>query len=250
MLKSLIVATATLLIGACVALAGPLQDAVKNDDLARLQELVEAGEDLNAEDIFGTALHLAALNNNVDAARLLIDAGTDVNLPQRGGGQQTALYIAAQRGSVEVVTILIEAGADVEARSEYGFTPLHGAASADQVDVVKLLIEAGADLEAPGYYLGRTPLMNAVDGNAVGVIELFVTEGADLDAKRPNGVTALHHAAGYGSPDAARKLIELGADVNGLPETEPVAAYTPLALAIINDWDKVADILREAGASE
>ncbi len=299
MLKSLMVAGAILLIGTTAAVAGPIHDAVKNDDLARLQELVEAGghltargkivgtcgnnvtdrcalpavtvslveavknddlaqlhelmeagKDLTAQDRFvGTALHWAALTDNADAALLLIDAGIDVNLPKIGN-QQTALHIAADSGSVAVATLLIEAGANVEALTAYGFTPLHGAASADQVEVVKMLIEAGADIEARGFMRGRTPLMNAADGNAVGVIELLVTEGANLDAKRPNGVTALHQAAIYGSTDAARKLIELGADVNGLPETEPVAPYTPLKMAINDGWDKVADIFREVGASE
>ena len=40
MAKSLMVAAAALLIGTSVAVAGPLHDAVKNDDLARLQELI------------------------------------------------------------------------------------------------------------------------------------------------------------------------------------------------------------------
>ncbi len=77
MLKPLMFAVAMLLIGAWAALAGPLHDAVKDGDLARLKELIAAGEDLTAQDKFvGTALHWAALKENVDAARLLIDAGT------------------------------------------------------------------------------------------------------------------------------------------------------------------------------
>ncbi len=147
MLKSLMVAATVMLIGTSAALAGPLHDAVKDGDLARLQELVAAGEDLTAQDKFvGTALHWAALKDNADAARLLIDAGTDVNLPKIGS-QQTALHIAAERGSVEVATILIEAGADIDARAQT-FTALHTAAGGDRVDVAKLLIEAGADIEA------------------------------------------------------------------------------------------------------
>ncbi len=76
---------AALFIAASVtANAGPLHDAVKDADIARLQELIAAGEDLEAQDKFvGTALHWAALTGNVDAARILIEAGADVNTHAR-----------------------------------------------------------------------------------------------------------------------------------------------------------------------
>lgn len=89
----------------------------------------------------------AALKDNVDAARLLIDAGVDVNLPKTGT-HQTALHIAAERGSVEVAALLIEESADVDARTDIETTPLHIAAEADRLRVVRLLIKAGADNEA------------------------------------------------------------------------------------------------------
>ena len=215
MSKSLIAAT-VLLIGTSVGFAGPLYDAVADGDLARLQELIAAGEDLTAQDISGgTALHLAARMDNIDAARLLIEAGTDVNLPV-SAGQQTALHIAAFGGGVEVAVLLIEAGANIEARNASAFTPLFYAAG----------------------------------GNAVGVIELLVAEGADIDAKRTIGYTALHFATYNGHVDALRKLIQLGADVNGAPHTEPVNPLTPLGYAISLRRYEIADILRAAGASE
>jgi ankyrin repeat protein len=252
MLKSLMVAVAMLLFGAWAALAGPLHDAVKDGDLARLQELIEAGEDLAAQDKFvGTALHWAALKDNVDAARILIDAGADVNLPKIGG-QETPLHIAAERGSAEVATLLIDAGADIEARtaaSAEGAMPLHSAAGTDRVDLVQLLIEAGADIEARNLP-GGTPLMAAASANAAGAIELLVAAGADIDAKLPSGRTGLALAAITGGVDAVRKLLELEAEVNGAPETEPVFPSTPLAEALVLGLDEIADILREAGASE
>ncbi len=248
MSKSLIAAT-VLLIGTSVAFAGPLHDAVKDGDLARLQELIAAGEDLTAQDKnVGTALHWAALKDNIDVARLLIEAGTDVNLPNTGS-KQTALHIAAFSGSVEVAVLLIEAGADAEARNLYGDTPLHTATAEDQSNVAKLLIEAGANIEARNVE-AFTPLFLAAGGNAVGAIELLVAEGADIDAKRTIGYTALHYATNKGHVDALRKLIQLGADVNGAPHTEPVNSLTPLGYAIVLGRNEIADILRAAGASE
>ena len=126
--KSSVIAAAVLLFGASAA-AGLLHDAVKSNDLAKLQELIEAGEDLTAQDKFiGTALHFAGLRGNVEAARLLVDAGADVNLP-KWDSQQTALHMAAWRGRVDAVEFLIEVGADVEARADQGDTPLQGCGS-------------------------------------------------------------------------------------------------------------------------
>ncbi len=92
--------------------------------------------------------------------------------------------------------------------------------------------------------------MVAAFANAVGAIELLVAEGADIDAKQSAGETALYWASVEGAAEALRKLIELGADLNGAPETEPVFPSTPLAMAIQRGLDGIADILREAGASE
>ena len=93
-------AVVTVLLGASSATAGPLHDAVRDGDVAGLQELIAAGEDLAAQDKFvGTALHWAALKGNAEAARLLIGAGVDVNW-RKIGDQQTALHIAAERDSV------------------------------------------------------------------------------------------------------------------------------------------------------
>ena len=250
--KSLMVAAFLLLIVTSAAVSGPLHDAVKDGDLVRLRELITAGEDLSAQDKFvGTALHWAALTDNSHAARLLIAAGADVNLPKIGSGQ-TALHIAAERGSVGVAMALIEAGADIEARTAAaadGYTALQAAASKNRVNFVKLLIEAGADIDARDID-GRTPLMQAASTNAVGVIELLVAESADIEAKLLSGRTALYTAAVLGGADAVRKLIELGADVNGAPEIEPVFASTPLTDAIRFGREENADILRAAGASQ
>jgi uncharacterized protein len=64
-----------------------------------------------------------------------------------------------------VVALLVEAGADVNARftGPHTETPLHWAASSDDVEVLDALLDAGADIEAPGAVIvGGTPLTDAV----------------------------------------------------------------------------------------
>jgi uncharacterized protein len=62
------------------------------------------------------------------------------------------------------VGALVEAGADVNARfrGPHAETPLHWAASSDDVEVLDALLDAGADIEAPGAVIaGGTPLTDA-----------------------------------------------------------------------------------------
>ena len=65
-----------------------------------------------------------------------------------GDGGNTALWFAAQgpwANGVEVARVLIEAGADVNKRCEHGRTALHMAAAWGHADVAQLLLENGAD---------------------------------------------------------------------------------------------------------
>ncbi len=198
-LRTIVLLAVTLFTSGSPAVPGPLHDAIKDGDLAILEELINSGEDLNAQDNFvGTPLHWVALKNDTDAARLLIAAGADVNQSRTG---------------------------DVEAAHKQG----------------------------------RTPLMNAASASAIGVIDLLVAAGANVDAKRGDGLTALHIAVHSDSIDAVRRLVELGIDVNGEPEIEPVAFATPLAEAIYRGKTgkmepeiakEITAILQEAGASE
>ena len=65
-----------------------------------------------------------------------------------GDGGNTALWFAAQgpwAKGVDVARVLIEAGADVNRRCEHGRTALHMAAAWGHADVAQLLLENGAD---------------------------------------------------------------------------------------------------------
>lgn len=68
----------------------------------------------------------------------------DVN--ERGIGGSTPLYVAAIWRDLEAARLLIEAGADVNAHNEDGETALHWAASEGDRALAILLIESGASL--------------------------------------------------------------------------------------------------------
>ena len=87
-----------------------------------------------------TPLMLAAINNQLDLAKILIQRGADVNKPG-----WTPLHYAATRGHREMMRLLLENEAYIDSPSANGTTPLMMAAYYASPLAVKLLLEEGAD---------------------------------------------------------------------------------------------------------
>jgi ankyrin repeat protein len=93
--------------------------------------------DVNATNADGeNALHWAAQSNDLENARLLIDAG--INIDQRGDLGRTPLHEAAAFGHRDMVLFLIESGADVHALTE-GDTPFRLARIKGHTEICDLL---------------------------------------------------------------------------------------------------------------
>lgn len=86
----------------------------------------------------------AAMTGNTAVVEQHIRAGTDINAKEDLSGS-TPLMVATTFGKVEVARILIEAGADLEARNNSGGTALHVGCFCCQPEAVELLLNAGAD---------------------------------------------------------------------------------------------------------
>jgi len=82
------------------------------------------------------ALHVVVRWNDIEAARLLIDAGINVN--QYGDLGNTPLHEACAFGHKEMVRLLVEHGADLYARAE-GDTPFVKARLGGHDDICDLL---------------------------------------------------------------------------------------------------------------
>jgi ankyrin repeat protein len=96
-----------------------------------------------------TALHYAAHLGHADVARALVLAGADLAAVARHKIDATPLHSAVAGRQTAIAKMLIEAGAQVDATYEGGNTALHAAAAAGDLATVKMLVEAGAARDVP-----------------------------------------------------------------------------------------------------
>ena len=69
--------------------------------------------------------------------KVLLDRGADIYAREHFFGA-TPLHSAAMEGCVEAVKILLDRGANIEVKDEIGFTALHHAAAAGMTEVTKV----------------------------------------------------------------------------------------------------------------
>jgi ankyrin repeat protein len=207
-------------------------------------------------------LLFAARDGNVAAARMLLDAGAEIEEAAADGF--TPLLVATVRGQTAVATFLLERGANAN-HAAPGFTALHwasgvweteltgprgiaarrdeewralGGITEGKLQFVSALLARGADPNARivkppqrvGFTLGglnlvgATPYLVAAAAGDAAVMRLMAEAGADPTLTTNQGTTALMAAAGVGRIAAESSVTEARA-------IEAVA----LALAAGND---------------
>jgi hypothetical protein len=88
-------------------------------------------------------LYMCAREGLVEPLKILLATCTKEELEQRGGRRgSTALHVAATYGEVEAVRLLLDAGADPNECNDYGESGLQWAAFYNHVETVQLLLEA------------------------------------------------------------------------------------------------------------
>lgn len=102
-------------------------------------------------------IHTAVLTGNQEALKQHIAAGTNINEKDPFGGS-SPLISAAVFGKTDEAKILIDAGADVNFQNNDGSTPLHTAAFFCRPEIVRMLLDKGADKTIKNKF-GATPAL-------------------------------------------------------------------------------------------
>lgn len=178
------------------------------------------------------------------------------------GGELTPLVYAARSGALDAARVLVEAGADVNQLTRYGWSPLLAAVQNRNYQMARFLIEHGANASIPNQG-GWTPLYLATDNrNLEGgdyptrepdmdhleLIKLLLEAGADVNARLiestetrtvftnqwldENGATAFLRASQSGDIELMKLLLSYGAD----PHINTALGVTPLAAAAGIGW--------------
>jgi ankyrin repeat protein len=213
-----------------------------------------------------TPLMLAARENDLESARLLVKAGADINA-QAGDGKD-ALSLAFFDGSYDVAGFLLDSGVKVNQADAQHFTPLFWAVdrrnmetapnfpwmeTRDPLPLIKKMLDAGAD---PNAIINATPrarmregsprlvyataLMRAALAGDIELAKLLLAHGADPHVASKDRETTLMAASGTGFVNGYHRqrtsgerlelvklLVELGEDVNAADNY----GITPLMVA-------------------
>lgn len=89
-------------------------------------------------------IHTAVVTNNIEALKQHIQAGTNLNEKDPFGGS-SPLISAALFGKTEMAKILIDAGADINVQNNDGSTALHTATFFCRPEIVAMLLKKNAD---------------------------------------------------------------------------------------------------------
>lgn len=149
----------------------------------------------------------------------LLKRAADPNVRTLVGGR-TPLMFSAWNGDVEAVRLLLDAGADAKAKDNpccEGYTcsalglPHEEISAGKAQRITKLLLRAGADPNTIGYE-NNSVLQDAVGADNFPVAKMLVDAGADVDYQNNDGTTALMGAASIKSLRLVKFLLERGAD--------------------------------------
>jgi ankyrin repeat protein len=201
----------------------PLMFAAEIGSLDAMRLLLDRGADVNAQNAFGSTALMWAVSDPAEV-RLLLEHGAQVNTAAKSG--RTALIIAAfANPSAEVVRLLLAKGAKVDVMDKRHVTPLNAATFGNDTATVRLLLEAGGDPDTPDTFIGLTPLMNAAGNRNVEAVKLLLAKGAKVNAVSKT----------EGLPKIQTGTVEFG-------------GWTPLLMASAFGPPEAVKVLLDAGA--
>ena len=243
-----------------IGLYTPLHLAAKSGNAAVAKAIIDAGADVNAKanPSGATPMHLAASAGSDAVINLLADAKADVNA-REAEWEQTPLIFAASANRAAAIAALIKRGGDPNISTKVIDVAKQGQLDRAAVERQRKVIEGfvGKDsnvrptpaqmqaaIEASREVLksGKIPPPDPNAPPARG----FNPEEINPPVSSKGGMTALLHAARQGYIDAAKALLDGGADINKVQKGDDTS---PLLTAVINGEFDMAMMLIERGAN-
>jgi ankyrin repeat protein len=197
-------------------------------DMARL--LLDAGVDPSARSSYGeTAVCISSGIARFDLLRLLLDRGADPS-PLSWDPLLRAISIGEQEEALRSVRQL---SAPPTSQDFYDRSALLMALHRGDLPLVEAIAQLGGDIDSHRSRCGTTALMHAVVGDRRDVVAWCLVHGADPNGTDEFGETALMKAAGLGSVQCVRTLIAAGANLDAESNTESKAITESRDAAVV-----------------
>lgn len=191
----------------------PLHHAIRRGHTQAVQDLIDAGADVNCKSYLGeTPLMLAALLGEAECMRSLLLTRRINRIDERGRTMDTALHHAAYKCYPEAVRLLLEAGSSPSVHSVWGKFPLHRAADSENQNTAEIAATINLLLDAPGTDInaindfGDTAVMLAVRRNKHVALRCLAQAGPSFTVVNKYLGNVLHHAAFWGDLETLHLL--------------------------------------------
>jgi ankyrin repeat protein len=185
-----------------------------------------------------TYLHYAVEYGEPDLVQELIVAGYNIEL--RDELNSTPLYVAAQYNRLEAARILIECGADIDNRPPYKHHPIEAAAIRGNRDVMVYLLSLVKLGASPSWISLDNLLHLASLTDSLPTVKYLVEKGARVNKANNHWVTPLHNAA-VTDYHTTKYLIQQGANMFVKDED----GNTPLDRATLFQFASIIELLKE-----
>lgn len=197
-----------------------LINATIGGDVELVDRILSTNVNVNFQDKNGyTALMYAAKTDNPQVMNKLILANADLNLQTRYE-KETALIIATIGKNLEAANILLDNGANVNIKDTSGRTALIWAADMNFNDIIIPLLQHSANIDEKDNEDGFTALMWAAFKGYSGIVKTLLEQGANVNEKDNNDKTAFNNTTNRMIKDL---LIEYGSigNLEGVSIVEP-----------------------------
>uniref|UniRef100_A0A8D1KU95 Inversin n=1 Tax=Sus scrofa TaxID=9823 RepID=A0A8D1KU95_PIG len=182
--------------------------------------LIKHDSNIGIPDVEGKIpLHWAANHKDpsaVHTVRCILDAApTESLLNWQDYEGRTPLHFAVADGNVTVVDVLTSyESCNITSYDNLFRTPLHWAALLGHAQIVHLLLERNKSGTIPSDSQGATPLHYAAQSNFAETVKVFLKHPSVKDDSDLEGRTSFMWAAGKGSDDVLRTMLNLKSDID------------------------------------
>lgn len=153
-----------------------LADYVEKNDASNVKKLLNEGIYIEQFEYDKSALHIACVSNAINAAKVLIEAGINVNLKDKITGA-TSLHYCAVYNYFDMASLILENNGKLNVQDNFGNEPLWTAVfnvrgSINKLPIVELFLKNGANKNHKNN-AGRSPLDFANQVKFVPLLEVL-----------------------------------------------------------------------------